>query len=226
MGAWVQKATSKGGEFEKPPVGNHPAVLVAIIDMGCQEQEYQGNVTYPHRAFFVWELVTEKMSGTTGRNHLIGIDLTVSLNLKAKLRQWIEARVGKQMPEDAEYDIAKELGKPCLLDVIANKKGYSVVNGMKGVPKGLVVGAPQNTPVSVTLDEFRAGTPIPEWLPYLYGEPLADVINRCEEITGKPRVDSAGEKPAMTFEDLESAHSGSALKSDGTPNNPNDPIPW
>lgn len=225
MSAWTQKATSKGGtDYEKPPVGNHPAVLVAMIDMGSQEQEFQGNVTYPHRAYFVWELVTEKMSGTKGVNHVIAIDLTVSLNLKAKLRQWIEARVGKQMPEDAEYDISKELGQPCLLDVIANKKGYPVVNGMKAVPKGMKVDPPQRTPIAITLDEYKANPAIiPDWVPYCYGEPLADVISRCQELTGK-------DKPSATEgewdEALNAKPQQDGLKPDGTPADPADPIPW
>lgn len=186
MSAWNQKVNSgKSGDYERPPIGNHPAILVGIIDMGKQEQEYQGNVTYPHRAYFVWELVTCGMSGTTERNHTIGIDLTISLNEKAKLRQWIESRVGKKMPDDAEYDISKELGQKCLLDVIGNKKGYPVVNGMKSVPKGLPFPDHHITPIAITLDEFKSGTAIPDWVPYLFGEPLADVIKRCQELNPK-----------------------------------------
>lgn len=222
MSAWTQKATSKGGEFEKPPVGNHPAVLVAIIDMGTQEQEFQGNVTYPHRAYFVWELVQEKMSGTKGTNHVIGIDLTVSLNVKSKLRQWIEARVGKQMPEDADYDISKELGQPCLLDVIANKKGYPVVNGMKAVPKGMKVDPPQRKPVAITLDDYKANFAcIPDWVPYLYGETIADHIARCQELTGKDGKDFT---PSATDDELAAAMEGRA--DDGGRIGSDDPPPF
>jgi hypothetical protein len=224
MSAWNQKVNSgKGESFEKAPIGNHPAVLVAMIDMGHQMQEYGGNVTFPHRAYFVWELVTAQVSGTTGRNHVIGIDLTVSLNEKAKLRQWIESRVGKKMPDDAEYDISKELGQKCLLDVIANKKGYPVVNGMKSVPKGLPFPEHQNQPVAITLEEFKNGTPIPDWVPYIYGEPLGDVIRRCQELTGKAEA-----KPSQASEEelvaaLEGR--GGELQENGSPAG-TDEIPW
>lgn len=211
--AWNQTANSKGKDgsegFERPPVGNHPAVLVALIDMGHQEHEYQGKMTNPHRAFFAWELVGASVSGTTGRNHVIGIDLTVSLNEKAKLRQWIESRVGKKMPDDAQYDISKELGQKCLLDVIANKKGYPVVNGMKSVPKGLAFPDHQNKPIAITLDDFRAGEEIPDWIPYLYGEPLSDVIRRCQELSGK--------KPTTATDDeLAAGMEGRAVEADET----------
>jgi hypothetical protein len=228
--SWNQKVNSGKGEgFEKAPIGNHPAVLVAIIDMGKQEQEYGGNVTYPHRAFFVWELVTEKMSGTKERNHLIGIDLTVSLNEKAKLRQWIEARVGKKMPDDAEYDISKELGQKCLLDVIANKKGYPVVNGMKAVPKGLAFPAHQNAPIAITLDDFKTGAvTIPDWVPYLYGEHLADVIRRCEELSEKNDRSGGGDRRVATDDELAAGMEGrgaSPVNAGGGPAG-TDEIPW
>src|SRR5262245_60572116 len=104
--------------------------------MGTQRQEFKGKVTWPERAFFVWELVTRKMTGFKDRNHVIGIDLTVSLGEKAKLRKWIEARTAKQIPEGVPYDIAKELGGKCLLNVIQNGD-YPKVDGMSAVPDGL-----------------------------------------------------------------------------------------
>jgi hypothetical protein len=185
---WSREANSSKGEgFEKPPAGNHPAVLVAIIDMGTQRQEYQGNITWPERAFFVWELVTKRQEGMKDRNHLVGIDLTVSLNVKSKLRLWIEARSGKKIRDGEAYDISQELGKACLLNVLHTEKGYARVEGVAAIPDGFTVPPAQNKPVIITLDEFRAGTPIPEWVPYLFGEPLGDHIRRCKEMTsGEP----------------------------------------
>lgn len=184
MSKWTREANSSKGEgFEKAPAGNHPAVLVAIIDMGTQRQEYQGTVTCPERAFFVWELVTKRQEGFKDRNHVIGIDLTVSLNVKSKLRQWIEARSGRKIRDGEGYDISQELGKPCLLNVLHSEKGYAKVEGVGSVPDGLTVPPPQNKPVIISLDEFKAGTPIPEWVPYLFGEPLSDHIRRCKELT-------------------------------------------
>lgn len=197
MSAWKQKAKKGGdGQFEKAPPGNHPAVCVAIIDMGTQRSEYQGTETEQHRAFFVWELVTKKMSGTKGVNHLIGIDLTISLNEKAKLRKWIEARIGRQIPEGGEYDIDKELGQPCLLNVV-EKNGYPKIEGVSQVPDGLTVPAPQRPLFICTLDEFASGAKVvPEWVPWLYGEPLPDHILRCVEIeTGEVECSVASAPP-------------------------------
>jgi hypothetical protein len=193
---WNREANSSKGEgFEKPPAGNHPAVLVAIIDMGTQRQEYQGNVTWPERAFFVWELVTKRQEGYKEKNHVIGIDLTVSLNVKSKLRLWIEARSGKKIRDGEAYDISQELGKPCLLNILHSDKGYAKVEGVAAIPDGFTVPSPQNAPVIISLDEFKAGTPIPAWVPYLFGEPLGDHIRRCKELTAEGQAASPPVSP-------------------------------
>jgi hypothetical protein len=185
MSAWTQKATSGGGNSEKPPVGNHPAILVAIIDMGTQQTEFQGTQKWQRRAYFVWELVTEKQSGTKDRNHVIALDLTVSLADKAKLRKFMESRTGQKIADGAELDVTTELGQKCLLGVVANAKGYPKVETVSAVPKGLPFPDPQHKPMAITLEQLRDGSAtVPEWAPYLYGEPLWDVIQRCKEIAG------------------------------------------
>lgn len=188
----TMKATKSGGGgeggFAKAPPGNHPAVLVAIVDMGTQLQDgYQGAPSkWMKRAFFVWELVHERVEGTKDRNHLIGFDLTVSLNEKAKLRKFIEARSNTLIPEGADYDITQELGKPCLLNVIM-KGSYPKVDGVSALPKGMTCPAPQNKPYLWTLDkDYKAAGKIelPDWIPWLYGKPLRDHISGCKEIVG------------------------------------------
>lgn len=191
MSAWRQKASSRGNGdgFPKAPPGNHPARLVAIIDMGTQENNYNGQVTKSRKAYFCWELVSEPIEGH-GRNHVLGTDLTISLNEKAKLRQWIESRVGKQMPEGNEYDISKELGQPCLLNV-TEKNGYPKIVGMGSVPKGMTVADPKCELLLWSLEDVPDdGTDpeFPSWLPYHYGTPLIDHVKACEELKRKVTV--------------------------------------
>ena len=183
--AWKMPATKGGGGGEKAPVGNHIAVCVAIVDMGTQKSDYQGQARWARRAYFAWELVNEPNSAyKSGRNHVIGIDLNVSLNEKAKLRKFIEARVGKAIPEGVEYDISQELGKPCMLNVVDNGKGYPNVDNVSGIPKGFTVAKPFFEPFLFSLDDVENGNvpTFPDWLPWLYGEKLADVVAQCREL--------------------------------------------
>lgn len=182
------KKSNGGGDYEKPPAGNHPAVLVAVVDMGHQWQEpFKGDPkskgSWQHRAFFVWELVTKKQSGSN-RNHVIGLDLTLSLNEKAKLRKWIEARLGRPIREGENYDVVAELGQPCLLNVV-EKNGYPKIEGVSAVPDGLPVPPAQNKPLAWNVAAAQAGKiDLPAWLPYHYGQPIGDVVKRCQELDG------------------------------------------
>lgn len=176
-----------GGEFERAPAGNHPAVLVGLIDMGTQHiKAYKpgDKDKDQHKGFFVWELVTEKTK--TGASHLIGQDLTLSLNEKAKLRAWVEARLGRRIGESEQYDIAAELGQPCLLTVV-EKNGYPRVNGMAAVPKGMTVAAPTIKPFAWHLSqaETTGKVELPSWVPWLFGRPLGEHIKECRELSGK-----------------------------------------
>ncbi len=178
---WKQVARASTGDFEKAPPGNHPAILVALIDLGYQANDYQGKVTYPLRAYFCWELTSEK--NKEGNNFLVGIDLTVSMDTKAKLRGWVDSWRGRVTPDGEEFDISTLVGKKCLLS-ITEKRGYSNVSGVAAIPKGMTV-APATKPLTTfnVADIKPDGSfTIPEWLPWLYGKPLKDVIMaRCEK---------------------------------------------
>lgn len=177
--AWTQKATKgKGdGDFERPPPGNHVARLIGMFDLGIQETEFQGVKKEQHRIQWVWELLNEKQSGTKGVNHVIGMELTLSLNEKAKMRKFIEARTGKSIPDGIEYDIVQELGQACLLNVVMNGD-YPKVDGVSALPKGMDAPKAQREPVALTHTEIMAGSEIPDWAPFIYGEPPMDVAKR------------------------------------------------
>lgn len=181
--AWAMKASKSNGEggFEKAPPGNHPARLVAMIDLGTHWQDgYQGAAgKHQHRLYFVYELVTKKMSGKVDTNHVIAIDLTLSMNEKAKMRKWVESRLGRKLADNEVYDIADELGQPVLLNV-QMKGEYPKIEGVGAVPDGFQVPDPQNKPVAWQLGDDPAA--LPSWLPYLYGRAIPDVIADSEEM--------------------------------------------
>jgi hypothetical protein len=203
--AWTKRATKSsegGGDFERAPAGNHPAVLVALIDMGTQVVEgFQGAPSKEqHRAYMVWELVAEQDS--SGKNFLVGHDINISLHEKAKLRKWIEARSGKPIPDGVEYDLSSELGKPCLLNVV-EKNGYPKVDGVSGVPKGTTVAKAKHAPVSWELEQYAGSgnIEVPDWIPWLFGRPISEHIMECREIVsgeieaGKPATAKPPGKP-------------------------------
>ncbi len=191
-------------EYETPPPGNHVAVCVAVVDLGRQWQDgFQGaDGKFQHRVYLAWELVTKKMTAIK-RNHVVGLDLTVSLNEKAKLRHLLD---NWGVAHAAGFDVCDLLGRACLLNVKVTVKqtpkgqrSYPAVMGVGGLPDG-VAAAPSGLPLTTwLLSDHPAGdvTGLPEWLPRLYGRPLADVIAGCEERGGKkPAAGTWIEKPA------------------------------
>ena len=194
--ATANKSDGNSGGFEKAPAGTHPAVLVAIIDLGEQWIEPFGSskpgdgqkaevAKWKRQLYYVYELVTKKRTSGPG-NHLIAIDLNFSMNEKAKMRKWVEARTGKKIPDGTEYDVTQELGQPVLLTV-EMKGDYPRIGGVTGVPEGYNVPAPHVKPVAWVLDVNKIGD-IPPWVPYLYGRKIADVVRESRQVKGERKV--------------------------------------
>ncbi len=180
-------AKGEGGDYAVCPPGNHPAVLVAMIDLGTQEEAYQGQSRKVRQVFLVWELTAEKAPGSAF-NFVLGKAYTLSFHEKAGLRQMAEKWRGKPYPEEAEIDYGAMVGKTCLLSVVnkqsANNRTYAQVAGVSAVPKGLAVPNPMHKPFTW---EIGTNTPaeLPDWLPYCIGEKVPDVIKRAPESSGQ-----------------------------------------
>jgi hypothetical protein len=209
---FTKKASAGGGDFaEAPPAGPHPAVLVGLIQLGTQETEFQGKKDWKEQILLVWELTATKKS-QSAENHIIQKQYTFSLNQKAALRKLIENWRGKSLQEGEDFDIARCLGKPCLVTVIHTGTGerpYGKIEGVGGVPAGLTVPAPTKTPTAWEITDPIAK--LPDWLPFLYGESVLDVIKRSQEISGKgpPTISNPpktnGSAPAAAPADMSAA---------------------
>lgn len=181
------KAKSGGGEFERPEPGNQAAVLVAIVDLGTVEKAYKGKSYDAHEVYFVWELTTQQMTGSTF-NHVIGKSYTASLDEKANLRKMIEKWGGKPLPDGEEFDLKNLLNKSCLLDVQSTDDGkYTKLDALcaSKLPKGMECPPAKRKGVVWEID---ASEQLPEhldWLPFLYGESVQDRIARSHEWKAK-----------------------------------------
>lgn len=198
------KANKGGGNGgEQVPPGNHPAVLVALVDLGTQHDEYQGKASWRRNVLLVWELPTKKRKD--GKNHTIDAAVTMSLNEKAKLRKWAENMTSTKIADGSDFDVTSLVGKACLVSVLQNDKGYGKVEGVTGYPEGLP-SPPATIPTFVcSLDEFVSGTKVvPEWVPWQWSKALGqrvsvpDYIRACKEVAGDgtPRANVPANAPA------------------------------
>ena len=195
MGFGTVKATKGGSaeQFEVAPAGSHSAVLVALIDLGTHRDTFKDKKTDKEstadyrKVLFCWELTGCKMTGYNDRNFIMVKDYRVTFTEKAGLRKMIEGWAGKAFQEGQEFDITKLLGKSFQLTLIHDHpksnpdRTYAQISGIGPVPKGLAVAKPSITPFARDLD---APGELPDWTPYLYGEPVKDVIARSLERRG------------------------------------------
>jgi hypothetical protein len=180
------KATSgEGGDFELPPSGTHPAILVALIDLGTHTSTFDPTKTR-HKILLIWELTAE--SDSKGINFLVCQDYTWSLNSKAALREVVKGFRGKDLADGEEYDLAAMLGQPCMINlsegVSGKGKTFIEVSSVSPPMRGLTVPPASYPPygfvlsmINSTLDNLE----IPEWVPKLYGRNVIDDIKASHE---------------------------------------------
>lgn len=189
---------SSGGSFDLCPAGNHPAVLIAVIDLGTHTDEYQGKQMDSRQGVLVWELPGEIKPN--GEPFVLAKQYNLYFSPTSKLRQMVEGWRGKKFADGEPFDLEALLSKPCLINVVhkagKNNKTYHEVGGVSNLPRGMT--APRN---SYPTFLYVVGGPLPvpadDWLPYIYGEPVADIIGRCHEVkAGAPAVGVDAAAPA------------------------------
>ncbi len=205
LSPFAAKASEKEFEdFELPPAGLQPAVLVAMIDLGTHDFEYQGKKNEFRKVFLVWELTGEFDSG--GNPFLVAQDYTLSLGKKANFRKMLEAWAGRTFGADEEFDPLTLLGKPCVVNLSlgmtkSSGKKFIEVAGVARPMKGQNVPPSSHKPFTWHLTQ-REGTgdpPIPEWIPRNYGRLVVDDIKASKEWAGTPTASTNGktDKPLI-----------------------------
>lgn len=169
------KVSDKGGNFEQVAPGTYTARCVRLIDIGTQTSEYQGKANSRRQVVIAWELPDALMEDgdSAGKPFLVSSFYTASLGEKANLRHDLVSWRGREFSEEelSGFDLVNILGKPCMLSIVQNEKGKSIIKGVMALPKGSAVGAQINTSLYFSLDEFNPT--IFETLPKFYKERIA-----------------------------------------------------
>lgn len=115
---------SGGGNFRPVPVGVHVARCIALIDLGTQEVNFQGDIKLQHKALVKWEVLgvddaDKPLVDDEGRPLTISKRYTMSLSTKARLRADLAAWRGRDFTADElkAFDVSKLLGAYCMLNV-------------------------------------------------------------------------------------------------------------
>jgi hypothetical protein len=173
------------GNFEAAPAGNWPAVLVAMIDLGSHDDRFNPG-KHKRQVYLVWEVETEEEGGEVKR-FVMGERYTASLNEKANLRKVVGALRGKPLGDDEDMDVTDLLGRGCMVEVIHQQSGekvYANVGTVSSLPRKMAAPAPEHEPFSWELTDEEP-PPSHDWLPWVYGKKVAEVIAASREAQGK-----------------------------------------
>jgi hypothetical protein len=161
----MQWKDNGGGDYEQAPVGTHVARCVRLIDIGTQENEYEGRKSSRRQVVIGWELPEELMikGESAGQPFLVTRFYTQSLNEKSTLRKDLITWRGRDFTPDelAGFDAQNILGVPCLVSITTNDQtGKSRVSGVMKLTKGIKPPKQVNPTLYFSLDpeEFDLST--------------------------------------------------------------------
>lgn len=179
MGKWdVHAKSSASGDYDVCPAGTHLGRCVALIDVGTHTEDFQGRERGVRKVALAWECHTDEGVFVVGR------DYHLSFHEKSSLRQLIEKWRGNQFKDDESFDLSTLLGKPCLVSVIhkTSRAGnlYARMDGVMKPRSSDKVPNAEHTPFAWSVDD-KEEFPGYDWLPYLYGKKISEVIAESHE---------------------------------------------
>lgn len=206
-------------EFENPTPGSHSAVCYKIVDVGTQEDNYQGKKTSARKAYIFWEL-SDRTS--EGQRFSVFQSYTLSMGKKANLRKLINNWRGTPLTdEQAEaFQMEKLLGAFCIVKLVEKNDKIYVASGGDGVghleqklwPVMPPI-EPENEKSIFSLDpgefDIVAFHALPEWLKKkIIQSPEWDALQKAKNEAATPSGTPAAPSPAegaMTPEQLAAA---------------------
>jgi hypothetical protein len=176
-------ATAGGGDVYLPPPGNHPARMVAALNLGWFDDPYRNPKTqterrsWRQRCLFGWQLTGADPTGVVFK------DFYLAFSPRAGLRMLMEKLRGKPYQEGDNIDPLKMLDQPCLVSILHQMSNsgatFVKIDGFSQVPAGLAV--PPATFDRLVWEIGNGPWPNVPWLPtHLYGEKIADLLARAK----------------------------------------------
>lgn len=173
----------EGGDYERPDAGMYPAVCVALVDLGTRTTVYQSQAKDVREIYFAWELTN--YTDSKGDTFVVAERFTNSLGKKSKLRPVIESWTGTKLGDGAQFRFGDLLDRPCFITLVENA-GYTKIGAVGPVPKGIPVPPRTREPFIFTVNSLTSsaeGTDpiLPDWLPWIYGKSVLEIIKASHE---------------------------------------------
>jgi hypothetical protein len=180
-------------------VGVHKARCVRVIDLGTQQNDYQGQISWKRQVMLIWEVPSE--TDNKGEPLTISKFYTLSLNEKANLANDLVSWRGRPFTETEKkaFDISKVAGKPCSINVILNQKGKPKVSTVMPIGKNDDIAQQFHPSVVFNITDFQEKKmEVFNQLP----EGIRNIILKSKELEGTEKQDLGDENNAQDLGDI------------------------
>ena len=180
-------------------VGVHKARCVRVIDLGTQQNDYQGQISWKRQVMLIWEVPSE--TDNKGEPLTISKFYTLSLNEKANLANDLVSWRGRPFTETEKkaFDISKVAGKPCSINVILNQKGKPKVSTVMPIGKNDEIAHQFHPNMVFSITDFQEKKmEVFNQLP----EGIRNIILKSKELEGTEKQDLGDENNAQDLGDI------------------------
>jgi hypothetical protein len=153
----IAKTVDNESKYPEVPSGVHKARCVKVIDLGTQENNYDGQTTWKHQCMIIWEVPLE--TNNNGEPLTISKFYTLSLHEKATLGNDLSSWRGRPFTELEKkgFDISNLVGVPCYLNVMEGKNGRPRISSIMPLPKTEELADQFHESVVFSIDKYQEG---------------------------------------------------------------------
>ena len=180
-------------------VGVHKARCVRVIDLGTQQNDYQGQISWKRQVMLIWEVPSE--TNNKGEPLTISKFYTLSLNEKANLANDLVSWRGRPFTETEKkaFDISKVAGKPCSINDILNQNGKPKVSTVMPIGKNDEIAQQFHPNMVFSITDFQEKKmEVFNQLP----EGIRNIILKSKELEGTEKQDLGDENNAQDLGDI------------------------
>ena len=180
-------------------VGVHKARCVRVIDLGTQQNDYQGQISWKRQVMLIWEVPSE--TDNKGEPLTISKFYTLSLNEKANLANDLVSWRGRPFTETEKkaFDISKVAGKPCSINVILNQNGKPKVSTVMPIGKNDEIAQQFHPNMVFSITDFQEkNMEVFNQLPV----GIRNIILKSKELEGTEKQDLGDENNAQDLGDI------------------------
>ena len=163
----IKESGGKKKNFGRIDEGTFVARVAQLIDLGVQEDEYEGERKVAHKIFINFEFPTEMMEiEGEQKPRWVGKEFGVSLHEKATLTKLVQSADPDGKLTSKGRNLKGLMGLPLMVTIGSTKTGNAKIAGMARLMKGLQVAELSKDPVFFDMDSASKEDyeVLPQWI--------------------------------------------------------------